>query len=178
MSLVEYRCGACHQVRGTHAGALAAPDLTHLMSRRTIAAGTLPNGPGTLAEWIEAPQALKPGTLMPESEPAAASAHRRAGLSGDAAMRAERRRLPHADHRGGQRRAPGTAAGAVGDGARPEGFSARSITRRSASATSSRPSSSSRSAASRRWSCGCSSPARTARCSRRSNTTSCSRRTA
>jgi len=65
MSLVEYRCGACHQVRGTQAGALAAPDLTHLMSRRTIASGTLPTGPGTLAEWIEAPQALKPGNLMP-----------------------------------------------------------------------------------------------------------------
>lgn len=65
MSLVEYRCGACHQVRGTQAGARAAPDLTHLMSRRTIASGTLPTGPGTLAEWIEAPQALKPGNLMP-----------------------------------------------------------------------------------------------------------------
>ena len=35
------------------------------MSRSTIAAGTLPTGPGTLAEWIEAPQALKPGNLMP-----------------------------------------------------------------------------------------------------------------
>jgi cytochrome c oxidase subunit II len=65
MSLVEYRCGLCHQVRGTTAGAVAAPDLTHVMSRRTIAAGTLPTGPGTLAEWIEAPQAIKPGNLMP-----------------------------------------------------------------------------------------------------------------
>jgi cytochrome c oxidase subunit 2 len=65
LSLVEYRCGACHQVRGTQAGAVAAPDLTHVMSRRTIASGTLPTGPGTLAEWIEAPQALKPGNLMP-----------------------------------------------------------------------------------------------------------------
>ncbi len=64
-ALVEYRCGLCHQVRGTAAGAINAPDLTHIMSRRTLAAGTLPNGPGTLAEWIEAPQALKPGTLMP-----------------------------------------------------------------------------------------------------------------
>ena len=65
MSVVEYRCGLCHQVRGTTAGAVAAPDLTHVMSRRTIAAGTLPTGPGTLAEWIEAPQAIKPGNLMP-----------------------------------------------------------------------------------------------------------------
>ncbi len=66
MALVEYRCGLCHQIRGTQAGAVTAPDLTHLMSRRTIASGTLPTGPGTLAEWIEAPQALKPGNLMPD----------------------------------------------------------------------------------------------------------------
>jgi cytochrome c oxidase subunit 2 len=66
MELVEYRCGLCHEVRGTTAGALAAPDLTHLMSRRTIAAGTLPNGVGTLGGWIEGAEQLKPGTLMPD----------------------------------------------------------------------------------------------------------------
>ncbi|HEY1300770.1 MAG TPA: cytochrome c oxidase subunit II, partial [Stellaceae bacterium] len=38
-----FRCGACHTVRGTEAGGTVAPDLTHLMSRATIAAGTLPN---------------------------------------------------------------------------------------------------------------------------------------
>lgn len=43
----------------------AAPDLTHLMSRRTIAAGTLPNNPGALSGWIENPQGSKPGALMP-----------------------------------------------------------------------------------------------------------------
>jgi cytochrome c oxidase subunit II len=63
--LVEYRCGACHRVRGTDAGAVAAPDLTHLMSRRTLAAGTLLNNPGNLAGWIQNPQNLKPGNLMP-----------------------------------------------------------------------------------------------------------------
>ncbi len=68
LSVVEYRCGLCHSVRGTQAGAVAAPDLTHVMSRRTIAAGTLPTGAGTLAEWIEAPQALKPGNLMPNQD--------------------------------------------------------------------------------------------------------------
>ena len=62
---VEYRCGLCHQVRGTEAGAVNAPDLTHLMSRRTIAAGTLPNDYGDLAGWIQAPQAAKPGNQMP-----------------------------------------------------------------------------------------------------------------
>ena len=65
MELVQYRCGLCHEVRGTSAGAVTAPDLTHLMSRQTIAAGTLVNGPGTLSAWIEGPQLLKPGTQMP-----------------------------------------------------------------------------------------------------------------
>ena len=58
-------CGACHTVRGTDAGGIVGPDLTHLASRSTIAAGTLPNTPAALAGWIGNPQALKPGTLMP-----------------------------------------------------------------------------------------------------------------
>jgi cytochrome c oxidase subunit 2 len=63
--VVEYRCGLCHQVRGTHAGAISAPDLTHLMSRQTLAAGTIPNNAGTLAAWIQNAQGIKPGSLMP-----------------------------------------------------------------------------------------------------------------
>jgi cytochrome c oxidase subunit 2 len=66
LSLVEYRCGLCHQVRGTTAGAISAPDLTHLMNRRTLAAGTLLNNSGNLIGWIENPQTLKPGSLMPD----------------------------------------------------------------------------------------------------------------
>jgi len=66
MALVEYRCGLCHRVRGTDAGAINAPDLTHIMSRRMLAAGTLPNNPGTLVGWIENPQSMKPGNLMPD----------------------------------------------------------------------------------------------------------------
>jgi cytochrome c oxidase subunit 2 len=58
-------CGACHRVRGTEAGGILGPDLTHLMSRRTIAAGLLPNTPGNLAAWISNAQALKPGSRMP-----------------------------------------------------------------------------------------------------------------
>jgi cytochrome c oxidase subunit 2 len=65
LALFEYRCGLCHAVRGTAAGAHAAPDLTHLMSRETIAAGVLPNNPATLSGWIENPQNVKPGALMP-----------------------------------------------------------------------------------------------------------------
>jgi cytochrome c oxidase subunit 2 len=58
-------CGACHAVRGTSAGGILGPDLTHLKSRQTIAAGLLPNTPGNLSAWIANAQALKPGTRMP-----------------------------------------------------------------------------------------------------------------
>jgi cytochrome c oxidase subunit 2 len=61
----ELRCGACHTVRGSGAGGIVGPDLTHLISRATIAAGLLPNTPDYLAAWIADPQRLKPGTLMP-----------------------------------------------------------------------------------------------------------------
>ena len=65
-ALFASRCGMCHSIRGTSARASAAPDLTHLMSRRTLAAGTLPNNPQSLTGWIENPQAIKPGALMPD----------------------------------------------------------------------------------------------------------------
>lgn len=65
LAVVEYRCGLCHAVRGTEAGSHYGPDLTHLMSRRMIASGVLPNNPGALAGWIQNPQGVKPGTLMP-----------------------------------------------------------------------------------------------------------------
>jgi cytochrome c oxidase subunit 2 len=65
LALVEYRCGLCHRVRGTEAGAISAPDLTHLMSRRSLAAGTLLNNSGNLVGWIQNPQNIKPGSQMP-----------------------------------------------------------------------------------------------------------------
>jgi cytochrome c oxidase subunit II len=55
----------CHSIEGTSAGSKAGPDLTHLASRRTIAAGTLPNTRGALAGWIVDPQGIKPGAKMP-----------------------------------------------------------------------------------------------------------------
>jgi cytochrome c oxidase subunit 2 len=58
-------CIMCHSIRGTPAGGRVAPDLTHLASRRTLAAGTLPNTPGHLAGWIVDPQHIKPGNKMP-----------------------------------------------------------------------------------------------------------------
>jgi len=67
-ALVEYRCGLCHAIRGSLAGARSAPDLTHLMSRRMIAAGTIVNSPANLAEWVQHPQSVKPGNLMPDQD--------------------------------------------------------------------------------------------------------------
>lgn len=58
-------CGICHTVRGTVAGGVVGPDLTHLMSRQTIGAATLPNNQGGLAAWLADPQHFKPGNLMP-----------------------------------------------------------------------------------------------------------------
>jgi cytochrome c oxidase subunit 2 len=60
------KCGICHTVRGTRAGGRLGPDLTHIMSRRTIAAATLPNTPGQLVAWIADPQHIKPGNFMPQ----------------------------------------------------------------------------------------------------------------
>lgn len=58
-------CVYCHAVRGTNASGELGPDLTHLASRQTLAAGTLENNRGNLAGWIVDPQAIKPGNLMP-----------------------------------------------------------------------------------------------------------------
>jgi cytochrome c oxidase subunit 2 len=59
------QCAMCHAIQGTIAQGHKAPDLTHLASRRTIAAGTLPNNPGSLASWIADPHKHKPGVNMP-----------------------------------------------------------------------------------------------------------------
>ena len=61
-------CVMCHAIAGTPAGSRVGPDLTHLASRRTIAAGTLPNTRGNLAGWIVDPQKIKPGTRMPPNQ--------------------------------------------------------------------------------------------------------------
>jgi cytochrome c oxidase subunit II len=57
-------CVGCHTVRGVSAG-LVGPDLTHFGSRRTLAAGLLPNTPANLLAWIEDPPAVKPAAKMP-----------------------------------------------------------------------------------------------------------------
>jgi cytochrome c oxidase subunit II len=58
-------CINCHTVAGTTATGRFGPDLTHLMSRDTIAAGAARNTPENLRLWIRNPEAIKPGSLMP-----------------------------------------------------------------------------------------------------------------
>jgi cytochrome c oxidase subunit 2 len=58
-------CSSCHTIRGTSAGGFLGPDLTHLASRTTLAAVTIPNRKGYLAGWIRDSQHVKPGNQMP-----------------------------------------------------------------------------------------------------------------
>lgn len=58
-------CAACHAIRGTAAGGGVGPDLTHIGSRRMLAAGAIPNTPGGLGGWITGAQGIKPGCDMP-----------------------------------------------------------------------------------------------------------------
>jgi cytochrome c oxidase subunit II len=61
-------CTQCHRIAGTDATGSLGPDLTHLASRRTLAAGTVPNTLGHLSGWITDPQHTKPGALMPATD--------------------------------------------------------------------------------------------------------------
>lgn len=63
-------CGSCHQIRGLEEGAAKAggeigPDLTHIGSRLSLGAATLPNGIGPLSGWVAGSQRIKPGNRMP-----------------------------------------------------------------------------------------------------------------
>jgi cytochrome c oxidase subunit II len=61
-------CVNCHTIRGTSAQGRFGPDLTHLMSRETLASGVVPNTPAMLREWVSDPQRLKVGCLMPDMQ--------------------------------------------------------------------------------------------------------------
>ena len=61
-------CGRCHGVGGTVADGMVGPDLTHLGTRSTLGAGTVPNTTGNLAKWISDPSAIKPGVKMPGAD--------------------------------------------------------------------------------------------------------------
>jgi cytochrome c oxidase subunit 2 len=58
-------CSLCHQVRGTEAGGRVAPDLTHIGSRKELAANSFPNNDAYLEAWITHAQSLKPEAKMP-----------------------------------------------------------------------------------------------------------------
>ena len=58
-------CATCHSIKGTRAFGVTGPDLTHLASRRTLAAGALPMTRAALQGWIADPQSSKPGVHMP-----------------------------------------------------------------------------------------------------------------
>jgi cytochrome c oxidase subunit 2 len=59
-------CGSCHTIRGTNADGSVGPDLTHVGSRTTLAALTLPNDAAALAKWLRDPQHVKSGNRMPD----------------------------------------------------------------------------------------------------------------
>jgi len=61
-------CINCHAIGGTVADGRFGPDLSHLMSRDTIAAGAAPNTPENLRRWIRNPDDIKPGSRMPAME--------------------------------------------------------------------------------------------------------------
>ena len=61
---MNHACVLCHNITGTQAAGQVGPDLTHVGSRLTIAAGTLPNNRGNLGGWIVDPQRIKPGNHM------------------------------------------------------------------------------------------------------------------
>ena len=58
-------CAGCHTIRGTEANGTVGPDLTHLATRSTLAADTIPNRHGYLDRWVRDPQSIKPGNKMP-----------------------------------------------------------------------------------------------------------------
>ncbi len=64
----QMTCVNCHAVRGATPDVQVAPDLTHVASRRTLGAGVRENTPENLAHWIQNPQAVKPGNLMPNMQ--------------------------------------------------------------------------------------------------------------
>ena len=58
-------CINCHAIAGTTATGRYGPDLTHLAGRDTIASGAFDNTPANLRKWVDNPDSMKPGALMP-----------------------------------------------------------------------------------------------------------------
>jgi len=63
--LAQYQCGSCHAIPGVPASRGQVAASLEAFGQRSYIAGRLTNAPDTLARWIESPQSLVPGTLMP-----------------------------------------------------------------------------------------------------------------
>ena len=65
-AFLRYGCGSCHVIPGVPAAAgLVGPPLTDFADR-TYVAGHVRNEPAGLVRWIRDPQAIDPGTAMPD----------------------------------------------------------------------------------------------------------------
>jgi cytochrome c len=65
-AMTEYGCIACHTIPGvTRADATVGPPLNGWSERNAIA-GQFPNTPENLIQWIQDPQAMSPGSIMPD----------------------------------------------------------------------------------------------------------------
>jgi cytochrome c oxidase subunit II len=58
-------CHTCHTIRGTPAQGVIGPDLTHVATRLTLAAGTIPTSQQHVRRWISSTHTIKPDALMP-----------------------------------------------------------------------------------------------------------------
>jgi cytochrome c oxidase subunit 2 len=67
-TFLRLACINCHRVAPTEARGIVGPDLTHLMSRRTLLTGMIDNTPDELYRWIAQPEKIKPGCLMPNMQ--------------------------------------------------------------------------------------------------------------
>jgi cytochrome c2 len=66
IALRGFGCGSCHMIPGVPgARGMVGPPLTHF-ARRSFIAGQLANSPDNLIRWIQDPQAVEPGTAMPD----------------------------------------------------------------------------------------------------------------
>jgi cytochrome c1 len=66
VALRQYACVACHRIPGVTGSATHVGPPLHGLARRELIAGRLPNTRDNLVRWIRAPQAVKPGSAMPD----------------------------------------------------------------------------------------------------------------
>ena len=64
----QLTCASCHAITGISENVQVGPDLTHVAGRETLAAGVIENSPENLKRWLMNPQAVKPGSNMPNFE--------------------------------------------------------------------------------------------------------------